>query len=190
MKLQDYKHFRVTKTQASIVNALLILIQKYPLKDLPIATICLEADVGRATFYRNFESKEDVLKMYIKVLNDKYFIAVKETSNLTIEKLAKLFFEYWEENKAFLSLVDRNDISLFLLEESRHVENYIQDSQLNVFPKTTDNFTEIESYYFHSFYFAGFWRLLCLWASRNFQETTDEMISAFLKIHYANKQSN
>jgi AcrR family transcriptional regulator len=147
----------------------------------------MEAEVGRATFYRNFESKEDILKLYMRVLNERYFSIVQKVSDLTIEKLAKVFFEYWRTEKEFIKILVENNASMLRLEETQNIVNHIQATGSNVFPNTRDGFTEIERYYFHSFYFAGFWRLIFLWASRNYLESVEEMTAIFLKIHYANK---
>ena len=44
-----------------ITDALLKLMQTNRLSDISISQICDEAGVGRASFYRNFQSKEDVI---------------------------------------------------------------------------------------------------------------------------------
>ena len=49
-----------------ITNALISLMEKHSIHDLSISQICDEAQVGRASFYRNFQSKEDVLKKYLQ----------------------------------------------------------------------------------------------------------------------------
>jgi AcrR family transcriptional regulator len=185
MEIKDYKLVGVTKTQASIVNVMQKLLQNYSLQALPITTICMEADVGRATFYRHFDSKEEIIKVYLRVITDRYFSVVQGISDLTLEKLAKTYFEYWSTEKDFIDIVYKNNIPMLLLEETQHTKNHIQASNSNVFPQLSDGFTEIENYYFHSFYFAGFWRLTFLWASRNYQETVEEMTALFLKIHNA-----
>lgn len=45
-----------------ITASVLELIQDQDLSDLTISQICEQAGVGRASFYRNFSSKEDVLR--------------------------------------------------------------------------------------------------------------------------------
>ena len=48
-----------------ITESLLELLKDKPLNDISISELCSHAQVGRATFYRNFEVKEDVLNVYI-----------------------------------------------------------------------------------------------------------------------------
>lgn len=47
-----------------ITESLLELLKDKPLNDISISELCSHAQVGRATFYRNFEVKEDVLNVY------------------------------------------------------------------------------------------------------------------------------
>lgn len=51
-----------------ITGTVLNLMQQNPLGELSISQICDDAGVGRASFYRNFESKEDVVRKYLEKL--------------------------------------------------------------------------------------------------------------------------
>ena len=48
-----------------ITEALIKLLQEKPIGDITISELCNLAGIGRASFYRNFESKEDILRDYI-----------------------------------------------------------------------------------------------------------------------------
>ena len=48
-----------------ITNTLLEMIKKQPFAQIAVRDLCNEAGVGRASFYRNYETKEDVLTAYI-----------------------------------------------------------------------------------------------------------------------------
>jgi AcrR family transcriptional regulator len=183
MKISDYKKYGVTRTQAAIMNSYLELIQSYSPATLPVTTICLEADVGRATFYRNFDSKEDILKLYIKLLTEEYFASLHKVSDLTLEKLANVFFGYWRSERVFLRILHENNMFMVLLEETQDIETHMQSMNSDLFPKSSDDFNELENTYFHSFYFAGFWRLIHMWTARDFKESVDEMTNIFLNIH-------
>lgn len=49
-----------------LTDALLKLLHKKPLQEISISELCAQAGVGRASFYRNFDSKEDILKTYLR----------------------------------------------------------------------------------------------------------------------------
>ena len=48
-----------------ITNSLLEMIHHQPLAQISVRDLCKEAGVGRASFYRNYETKEDVLTAYM-----------------------------------------------------------------------------------------------------------------------------
>ena len=48
-----------------ITATLLKLIRSQPLAQITVSALCSEAGVGRASFYRNYESKEDVLTAHM-----------------------------------------------------------------------------------------------------------------------------
>ena len=51
-----------------ITAALLSRLKEKALSDISISELCDEAGVGRTSFYRNFVSREDILKKYIQKL--------------------------------------------------------------------------------------------------------------------------
>ena len=52
----------------NITKALLKLLQEKPIEEISISELCKQAGIGRASFYRNFDSKEDILRTYIRGL--------------------------------------------------------------------------------------------------------------------------
>ena len=61
-----------TYVRQHILSALLELMKSQDFSDISIQTIVDVAGVGRASFYRNFESKEDVLKQESVRLTDEW----------------------------------------------------------------------------------------------------------------------
>lgn len=55
-----------------ITDALLSLMQKKNYQDISITQLCEKAGVTRMSFYRNFESKEDVLKKWVASVTDAF----------------------------------------------------------------------------------------------------------------------
>ena len=48
-----------------ITKSLLTLLEKKTIENISISELCDNAGIGRASFYRNFNNKEDILKIYI-----------------------------------------------------------------------------------------------------------------------------
>ncbi len=59
-----------------ITEALLILLRDKEYKDISITEMCKKAGVTRMSFYRNFESKEDILLKKVRNVTDSF---VKES---------------------------------------------------------------------------------------------------------------
>jgi len=180
MKITDYKKAHITRTQAYIVNALFKLLKENSLDILTITEICQEADVARVTFYRNFESKEDILKLYIKILTEDYFSGLQKQSTISLKELSYGYFSYWQQNIDLLFLLKQNNLTTLLLEEYSIVEQYLKNlNKLDFSPKTLN---KTQSYYRNAYIFAGLWRLIFLWIDRDCQESIEEMSQIFLKI--------
>ena len=71
------------RSRKQITDALLKLMEKYPYEEISVKQIVLETDLVRKTFYRNYTSKDDVLRSYIRgILLDYYDIVNNARGNL------------------------------------------------------------------------------------------------------------
>jgi AcrR family transcriptional regulator len=69
------ENVQVTRSKEWIYNALMYLLKKNAFRKVSIEDITKKAGVARPTFYRNFESKEDILidqgrKIYERLMTD------------------------------------------------------------------------------------------------------------------------
>ena len=53
------------RSRKEITDALLKLMHEHPYQDISVKQIILETNLARRTFYRNYESKDDVLDSVI-----------------------------------------------------------------------------------------------------------------------------
>ena len=53
-----------------MTESLLTLLENKAIEDISISELCDNAGIGRASFYRNFNSKEDILRAHIDKLFD------------------------------------------------------------------------------------------------------------------------
>ena len=68
-----------------ITDALLNLLRDKPVGDISIRELCDLAMIGRASFYRNFESKEDILRRYIKGMDR----GSRQKGKQTVKRMAR-----------------------------------------------------------------------------------------------------
>ena len=56
------------RSRNQMIQALMKLMKEKAYDEIKISDLCSQADLTRATFYRHFKSKDDVLIAYSKVL--------------------------------------------------------------------------------------------------------------------------
>ncbi|BCH28494.1 TetR family transcriptional regulator [Mesorhizobium sp. L-8-10] len=61
---------RVARTRRALYDALVALIRRKPYEEITVEDILREADVGRATFYAHFTTKDDLLERSLDRLRD------------------------------------------------------------------------------------------------------------------------
>lgn len=74
-----HKMKREAMVSEYITDALLLLMKRKDYKEISITEICGRAGVTRMSFYRNFESKEDILMRWATVTTDT-FLQVSDIS--------------------------------------------------------------------------------------------------------------
>lgn len=77
------------------MTSLLKLLSEKPYSKITITEITSTAQLARRTFYRNFDSKEDILDLYIQTLFGEYVNLLKEEKILKIYNVAKIYFDFW-----------------------------------------------------------------------------------------------
>ncbi len=94
----------------SITTALLKLMEKKPFEEITITELCQKAGVGRVSFYRNYNSKQDILLDYLSCVTDRWWSQL-------IKKSPEEFYQtFW---KSLLSEYRKNSSLLLLLEENK-----------------------------------------------------------------------
>ena len=87
MKQQHNK--TALQSQHLIADALMALLRRKPYQEITVSELCREAAVGRKTFYRNFETKKDVIDLILEELLETYR---KELESIPSED--RLFFHF------------------------------------------------------------------------------------------------
>ena len=105
-------------TKSSLQTALIYLMNKKDFAEITITELVKKAGVSRMAFYRNYNSKEDILeKLKVEVINSLkvLFINLKECHG-SYEAYYKIFEEIKLKEKEILLLKKANFKMLFLLE--------------------------------------------------------------------------
>lgn len=142
-----------------ITQAVLRLMQKQNLADLSISRICEEAGVGRASFYRNFESKEAVISHYLKALLDSWWAEAIEQPDFHL--VEAIFSHYWAHRELCM-LLQRHGLAHLTLQSIRGACGP-KPEQPNAVAYTT------------AFLSYGLYGWIEEWFRRGMQETPEEM---------------
>lgn len=153
---------REALVSAYITEALLILMKKEKYKDITITEICEKAGTTRMSFYRNFSSKEDILKKWVTEITDNFLLTSgisykADSSRVYFIKL----FTHMEQHKAIcLSLHEANLIYL------------VKEQFDRVFVSIHhDEYDDYKSY----FLAGGIYNVFLLWLVNGSKETPEEL---------------
>ena len=95
-----------------ITDVLIELLREKPIEEISISELCEQAGIGRASFYRNFNSKEDILRAYIHGLFQDW--TTKESKPLS--ELLGALFAHFENHRDFYELLNRRNL-IYLLKD-------------------------------------------------------------------------
>ena len=99
-----------------ITDALLNLLQEKPIEDISISELCELAKIGRASFYRNFNSKEDILRAYIHQLFQEWTKENRQWENQLLSDLLRSLFTHFEKHQSFYKLLNQQNL-IYLLKD-------------------------------------------------------------------------
>ena len=155
-----------------LVKALQILMKTKKYSDITIKELAQKAGVDRKTFYRNFKSKEDVLRFYLDRTCQDYIERLNKENKLTTFSIAKAFFFFFQQHTDFLILLDKNDLLPLLLIA---FDDYLPMLHEMFEDKRIDDNPVYYSEYALSFFTGGFWNISIKWIRRGGHETPEEM---------------
>lgn len=89
----------------SIYTALIQLMEKYDYEDIKITDIVQRAGVSRMTYYRNFDTKDDILTKRLHATLDMFEEKLRDFGNITEEEYWTEFFETFKTDPVILNIV-------------------------------------------------------------------------------------
>lgn len=159
------------RSKKQITDALLKLMEKYPYNEISVKQIVLEADLVRKTFYRNFDTKDDVLYSYIRSILIDYFDVVNNAKSDVLTAI----FAFAVNNKKLLLLLDKNDmlyVVLLCMNEFILSLKEQQNPELNPFAVL---FEGLDSDYLITLNTGGIWNVISLWVRRGMKDDPEDI---------------
>ena len=91
-----------------LTGALLELLEEKPLSDISVSELCDRAGVGRASFYRNFQEKEDILRARVYHLFNGWVGELEKDPPL--DRLIFALFSHLDAHRDFYALLSRRGL--------------------------------------------------------------------------------
>lgn len=158
------------RVKAGIINALFELMHEKSFSDISISELIRRADVARVSFYRNYESKEDVLLTLIDDVLEQYrkTLDEEETDFYTYQNICRSF-EYFKKYGDFALDLYRFGYGSILLEKL----NQFHEEIAGIMPNSS-----IEKYKLYM-YMGAFFNTAITWLKNGAEEETEDIAGIF-----------
>ena len=173
-------HPSAVRSRNEIAGVLLDLMEKYPYNKITVKQIILETDLVRKTFYRNFSSKDDVLKYIMKKALSDYFSVVNSGKGDVLTNI----FMFADRNRKLLILLDKNNMLYVALQCMNELLPAFRDSDLSDDNPFTPLFDGLDSDYLIALNSGAVWNVISLWVHRGMKDKPDhvkETVGQYIK---------
>ena len=163
-----------TYVKKQILAALLDLLKEKPLSDISVSELTNKAKIGRVSFYRNYQNKEDILKEESDRLIKEWGRLYESNPDSTPESLFPSLFDFYRDHREFYTILYNAGMSSIMMET---IIGTIQ-----ILPEMPN----LEAY-MKSFWAYGIYGWMLEWIKRGMYESGDELKSLFALAHQGNE---
>ena len=171
------------RSQNEITAALLALMREHPYSEISVKQITLECRLSRKTFYRNYDSKDDVLFSLIRSTLNNYY----DTINAAESDPLSAVFAYVEQNRELLLLLDRNNMLHVVLQCLNDYDPMLRREMASASNPYNRLFEGLESGYIMALIIGAFWNVIALWIHGGMTEDPERIkktiLQYFQRIH-------
>ncbi len=152
-------------------ETLLRLMQAESFSEISVQEITDNAGLSRRTFYRNYETKGDILRQRFHKIWSEYETRIRQMKDLSLPHVAFVLFTIMLPHIEFLQLVSQQHLlPLLLTEVDELLPSVFQEVKGSQLPFATESIS-----YALAFSTGGFMRILPLWLESKPLKTPKEM---------------
>ena len=155
-----------TYVKKQITAALLALLKEKPLSAISISELTSKAEIGRVSFYRNYQSMEDILKQESDRLIKEWGRLYESNPESSPETLFPSLFDFYRDHKEFYTTLYDAGMSSIMM---KTIINTIH---------ITPEMQNLEAY-MKSFWAYGIYGWMIEWIRRGMQESGNELLTLF-----------
>jgi AcrR family transcriptional regulator len=153
-------------SKPSSYAALLALLKEKPLSAISISELTSKAAIGRVSFYRNYQNKEDILKEESDRLIREWGRLYEANPESAPETLFPSLFDFYRDHRDFYTILYNSGMSSIMMETT------IGTIQI------TPEMQNLEAY-MKSFWAYGIYGWLLEWIKRGMPESGKELSALF-----------
>lgn len=153
-----------------LAESLLILMSSRPYAKITVAQIADRAGVNRSSYYRHFESKEDILRFYLRAVMAEYLAAFRRGRRHDYPSYLLQMFRTFYGHRDDLLLIHKNGLSHLLLD----VLN--EGFRFDEIEASSDRDRQYEAAY----HIGGIYNDMLLWMRHRMEETPEQMTASAL----------
>ena len=117
-----YMEKQLSYAKTELTKALLSLLEKKSLSEITVSELCNEAGLSRLSFYRNYDSMEEIIREHLTGITDTFLASTDANFRTTPrEEFITLLFEHMYGIKELVSLLIDNNLSYLLKEDGEAV---------------------------------------------------------------------
>ena len=161
-----------TNSKNYIVESLFVLLKGKTIENIQVTEICKKAGVGRSTFYKHFNNKNDIINYYLMTLYQKY------TETNIKQPTSKEDFEY--NMITLLTLIYKNKDELLLLLKNnlgQKMYEFLTDKLILI-----SNLRETKDYFYPYIIVGAIYSTIHAWSKNNFKNDINEVSASIVKI--------
>ena len=155
-----------TYVKKQITAALLELLKEKPLSDISVSELTSKAEIGRVSFYRNYQNKEDILKEESDRLIKEWGKLYESNPESAPETLFPSLFDFYRDHRDFYTILYNAGMSSIMME-----------TIIGTIPITPE--TQNLEAYMKSFWAYGIYGWLLEWIKRGMPESGKELLTLF-----------
>ncbi|MFV0364668.1 MAG: TetR/AcrR family transcriptional regulator [Suipraeoptans sp.] len=149
-----------------ITKSFLELLAEMPIDEISISELTNKAGVSRASFYRNFKRKEDILILYISNLFCEWTDEWKKNHNAPLSEQVRTMIEHFENHRIFYTMLYNHGLTYML-----------KDIIIGSCGQTPDS--EMIQAYASSFAAYTLYGWIDTWFQRGMKESSEEIYAMF-----------
>ncbi|MBR4628615.1 MAG: TetR/AcrR family transcriptional regulator [Ruminococcus sp.] len=176
--MNDSTNPSALRSKAEICNALLRLMDEHPYEEITVKQIALESKLVRKTFYRNFDSKDDVLDAILDQLIDEYKDRLIEANQITP---IEIIFSFCSEHKEQLLLFDKNNMMYRVLQKLNEALPVKHDELVALGLVPADFFRGLDPSYLITMNIGSVWNVICRWTHGGMKDDPKQIIEEMNK---------